>query len=78
MAFSEFHVNVGRAGEYKNINDSDATQYTLGYNYNLSKRTKVYGYYTRISNSVLVPMVLSPVVGAGINTRSPVGIRHNF
>ncbi len=40
MGAFEFHVNVGRAGEYKNINDSDATQYTLGYNYNLSKRTK--------------------------------------
>ena len=51
MGASEFHVNVGRAGEYKNINDSDATQYTVGYNYNLSKRTKVYGYYTRINNS---------------------------
>ena len=80
MGASEFHVNVGRAGEYKNINDSDATQYTVGYNYNLSKRTKVYGYYTRINNSSEGTYGLggSPV-GRGVDSNSlAVGIRHNF
>ncbi len=38
MGASEFHVNYGRA--------SYGEQMTLGYNYNLSKRTKLYGYYT--------------------------------
>jgi len=80
LGASEFHVNVGRAGEYKNINDSDATQYTVGYNYNLSKRTKVYGYYTRINNSSEGTYGLgrSPV-GRGVDSNSlAVGIRHNF
>ena len=80
MGASEFHVNVGRAGEYKNINDSDATQYTVGYNYNLSKRTKVYGYYTRINNSRAGTYGLNQaVVGAGVDSNTlAVGIRHNF
>ncbi len=38
MGASEFHFNIGRA--------SNGEQWTLGYNYNLSKRTKLYGYYT--------------------------------
>ena len=80
MGASEFHVNVGRAGEYKNINDSDATQYTLGYNYNLSKRTKVYGYYTRVSNSSGARYVLNnAATPAGSDFSSvAVGVRHNF
>ena len=40
---SEFHLNFGAADDYSNVADSDAQQFTLGYNYNLSKRTKVYG-----------------------------------
>ena len=80
MGASEFHVNVGRAGEYKNINDSDATQYTLGYNYNLSKRTKVYGYYTRVSNSSGARYMLdNSTTPSGSDFSSiAVGIRHNF
>ena len=80
MGASEFHVNVGRAGEYKNTPDSDATQYTVGYNYNLSKRTKVYGYYTRINNSRAGTYGFNQVpVGAGVDSNTlAVGIRHNF
>ncbi|UCU98684.1 porin [Acidovorax radicis] len=76
LGASEFHVNVGRAGEYKNVNDSDATQYTLGYNYNLSKRTKVYGYYTHVNNSRNAAY-MSNVAGADFSSVA-VGIRHNF
>ncbi|MEX8194490.1 porin [Comamonas guangdongensis] len=50
LGASEFHVNVGHANSWSNASDSAATQWTLGYNYNLSKRTKVYTYYTRINN----------------------------
>jgi chitinase len=73
--------------EYKNINDSDATQYTVGYNYNLSKRTKVYTYYTRINNSNGISYLnggstissLRASGGAGKDFSSfAVGIRHNF
>ena len=76
LGASEFHVNVGRAGEYKNLNDSDATQYTLGYNYNLSKRTKVYGYYTKVNNKAGASY-MTGTAGADFSSFA-VGVRHNF
>ncbi len=80
LGASEFHVNVGRTGEYKNTPDSDATQYTVGYNYNLSKRTKVYGYYTRINNSRAGTYGFNQtVVNPGVDSNTlAVGIRHKF
>ena len=73
---SEFHVNVGRANSWSNRADSAATQFTLGYNYNLSKRTKVYGYYTRVNNdSNAVYSVSAP--GTDFSSFA-VGVRHNF
>jgi predicted porin len=80
MGNSEFHANFGVAGKVKvggtTVADSNATQFTLGYNYNLSKRTKVYGYYTAISNKAAagynaVAVGEDPSIFA-------VGIRHNF
>ena len=76
MNASEFHVNVGRANRWSNVSDSAATQWTLGYNYNLSKRTKVYTYYTKVNNKK----------GADYMTGTPgddfssfaLGVRHNF
>ncbi|RZM02772.1 MAG: porin [Variovorax sp.] len=76
LGASEFHLNVGRAGDYDNVPDSAATQYTLGYNYNLSKRTKVYGYYTRVNNGAAASYQ-SGVVGADFRSVA-VGVRHNF
>jgi predicted porin len=70
MGLTELHANYGRAGEYSKINDSAANQFTLGLNYNLSKRTKLYGYYSKVSDGA-----------AGIyGDRSHMagGIRHNF
>jgi predicted porin len=70
MGASEFHANVGRSGDYGNIDNSAATQFTLAYNYNLSKRTKVYAYYTKIDAEAasFVPDLSSLALG----------IRHNF
>ena len=55
MGSGEFHLNVGRAGKYSNGVDNgpgdSANQYTLGYNYKLSKRTKVYGFVTKVADS---------------------------
>jgi predicted porin len=71
MGASEFHLNFGRAGEFGNIPDSEANQFTVAYNYNLSKRTKVYAFYTALS-------------GDGREIYSPLknsmafGVRHNF
>ena len=72
LGASEFHANVGIAGDWKDVaGDSSAKQYTLGYNYNLSKRTKVYGYFTKVSADAATP--------TEADFRSvAVGIRHNF
>ncbi len=75
MGASEFHLNVGRANSWSNVADSAATQYTVGYNYNLSKRTKLYGYYTRVNNDTNASY--NSVVGKDFSSLAA-GIRHNF
>ena len=71
LGASEFHVNAGKAGDYSKVSNSGAKQYTLGYNYNLSKRTKVYGYYTKIDAERSTPY-------ASDFSSLAVGVRHNF
>ncbi len=71
IGLAEIHANVGRAGEYSNLSDSEATQYTVALNYNLSKRTKVYTYYTRLNDSNV------GLYGDDFNSFA-VGLRHNF
>ena len=78
LGASEFQLNVGRAGKYKNVPNSAATQYTIAYNYNLSKRTKVYTYYTKVDNKA------GASYGPGITRAGDdfssvaLGVRHNF
>lgn len=69
---SEFHINVGgtKHGGDDSFMNYGAKQYTLGYNYNLSKRTKVYGFYTAIDSKA--------PNSAGDFSSLAVGIRHNF
>jgi predicted porin len=67
MGASEFHLNFGSRGDLNNIADTGAKQMTLGYNYNLSKRTKVYGFYTKLNADV----------GADFSSLA-LGVRHNF
>ena len=69
---SEFHLNVGFADEYKRLSGSDATQWTVAYNYNLSKRTKVYAFYTEVDDSKKISGT------AGDFNSIAVGVRHNF
>ena len=68
MGASEFHVNVGRANDWSKASNTSATQWTLGYNYNLSKRTKVYTYYTKLNNEAPTADFSSLALG----------VRHNF
>jgi predicted porin len=80
LGASEFHANVGRANSWSHIANSAATQYTLGYNYNLSKRTKVYGYYTRVNGggaSMYNPGSVALSNGNDFSSIA-VGVRHNF
>lgn len=74
MGQSEFHLNVGgtKSGGDGAFKNGGAKQYTLGYNYNLSKRTKVYGFYTKTDYND------NTASGAPDFSSLAVGIRHNF
>lgn len=67
LGLSEFHLNVGGTQQGGTQAES-ARQYTLGYNYNLSKRTKIYTYYTAVNSKT------------NVNSSSSLafGLRHNF
>jgi predicted porin len=68
---TELHLNYGRAGEYDNVSSSKASQATVGVNYNLSKRTKVYTFYTKLNDG-------NAEVYGGDFKSFAVGVRHNF
>jgi predicted porin len=80
MGANEFHANLGVAGKLKvggaTVDNSNATQFTLGYNYNLSKRTKVYAFYTQVDNKDNAQYVVS-VPGTKFSSIAA-GVRHNF
>lgn len=81
MGASEFHLALGYADEWDDLDNSDAKQYTVGYNYNFSKRTKVYAFYTANDNgSVAYGDGYSslPVLTDETWSSFGVGIRHNF
>ena len=71
MGASELHVNFGYAGKNGDVSDSKANQFTLGYNYNLSKRTKVYAFFTKLSDGD------AGLYGGDFRSIAA-GIRHNF
>ena len=75
---SEFHVNVGRANSWSKVDDSAATQWTLGYNYNLSKRTKVYTYYTKVNNKKGASYHDNVQNNGDDFSSFALGVRHNF
>lgn len=86
MGASEFHANVGQASKAKIDGvktGKSATQWTLAYNYNLSKRTKVYALYSTVSHTddafITAPATfdLDPTKGDKFRTFG-VGIRHLF
>ncbi len=79
LGASEFHVNYGMADDFSGTgnNETGATQWTLGYNYNLSKRTKVYGFYTQLEDDSNGNFYVG--AGNGAKLRSiAAGLRHNF
>ena len=70
MGSTEFHANYGHASDYSKLaGDQAADQYTLGINQNLSKRTKLYGFYTKIADKGTIYGDFSSIA---------VGVRHNF
>jgi predicted porin len=90
---NEFHVNfgtvnhgIGGIGNGTSTTDDGAKQWTLAYNYNITKETKIYGFYTRVHNDTNGMYSLgtgtanvnpAPVAGLEISSIA-VGVRHNF
>lgn len=79
---NEFHVNFGSAGNRAGVANTGADQFTLGYNYNLDKQTKVYALYTNINNKAAAAynpgrLFAAPTNGQDVNSYG-VGIRYNF
>lgn len=77
----ELHVNYGLVDA---DGDRGAKQWTLGYNYNITKLTKVYAFYTMVDNDGAGNFVMggsTNTVGAATGAQYSsiaVGIRHNF
>jgi len=72
---NELHANVGAAGQAKDgstILSNRQEQVSLGYNYNLSKRTKVYGYFTKYD------LNKNTAAADAEFTSLAMGVRHNF
>ncbi|MEO8152036.1 MAG: porin [Rhizobacter sp.] len=80
MGASEFHLNVGKAGKTDDVDNTGARQVTVAYNYNLSKRTKVYAFYTEIKNDSAASYnseFTGVTTGAKLSSIA-LGLRHNF
>src|SRR5918999_4488947 len=77
----ELHVNYGLVDA---DGDRGAKQWTLGYNYNITKTTKVYAFYTMVDNDNAgtfimggSPSTIASATGAHYSSTA-VGFRHNF
>lgn len=66
MGAAEFHLNYGKRSGENGLADGD--QFTVAYNYNLSKRTKLHAFYTNLD------------LANGVVDFSSygLGLRHNF
>jgi predicted porin len=75
----EFHVNYGLVD---GDNDIGAKQWTLAYNYNITKTTKVYAFYTTVDNDPAGAFGFTTSTSAAApgsqQTSIAVGFRHNF
>ena len=91
---NEFHVNLGTVnhGIGSSTSNDGAKQWTLGYNYNITKETKIYGFYTRVDNETNGSYgagnfkggnasggntIVTQVPGLDISSIA-IGVRHNF
>lgn len=73
---------IERVGFFSSGKDTGAQQYTLGYEHALSKRTALYGYYTRLDNESrgVYDFAINELgVGAGADLSGlALGLRHHF
>ena len=79
---SEYHLNLGRAGDRGGVSGTGATQSTLFYNYNIDSKLKVYALYTTVNNNANGTYGMSAIAAeANAGTRSTsvgAGVRYNF
>jgi predicted porin len=76
----EFHVNYGFVDT--DPSDFGAKQWTLAYNYNITKTTKVYAFYTAVDNETngsfgFTTTTSAPSAGSKQSSIA-LGMRHNF
>jgi predicted porin len=85
----EFHVNFGTVNGRldADLSSDGAKQYTLAYNYNITKETKVYAFFTTVDNdtngnyggTIFDATNNVAAITNGLNIQSiAVGVRHNF
>jgi predicted porin len=76
------HANAsGTTAANVNVDSNDADQFALGYVYNLSKRTAVYGTaaYVKNKGNATFAVASNPTLAAGEkSTGAEVGVRHSF
>ncbi len=86
MDMNAVKVAYGRAGQMASVANTGANQFSLGYDHGLSKRTKLYAIYSRISNKTASDYGFSQTTSAattvnGIGASPSVislGIQHKF
>lgn len=86
MGMNAVKFAYGRAGQVASVANTGANQFTLGYDHVLSKRTKLYAIYSRISNKAASDYGFSQSTSAastvnGIGASPSVvslGVRHTF
>jgi predicted porin len=76
----EFHLNVGNVNHRldANLSDDGANQYTIAYNYNITKTTKVYAFYTVVDNDTNGNYGFVTNSPGADNKSIALGFRHNF
>jgi predicted porin len=86
MGMNAIKLAYGNAGQHGTTANTGATQFSLGYDHGLSKRTKLYAIYSRISNRTASDYGFSQSSAAagtinGIGSSPSVvslGMQHNF
>ena len=86
MGMNAVKLAYGKAGQHGATANTGATQFSLGYDHGLSKRTKLYAIYSRISNKTAsdygfsqTTSAASTVNGIGASPSAvSLGIKHTF
>jgi predicted porin len=80
LGANEFHLNYGVAAKLKangtTVDESGATQVTVAYNYNLSKRTKLFAFYSKLGGDAAPDYAV--LNNGNVKSSFAAGVRHNF